>query len=61
MCEKKHRVKCVMAKNNAEKSGKMLNYRFGVGKHLKKTVYFLDVAWFSGSKKVDIITDVGMG
>jgi hypothetical protein len=50
-----------MAKNNAEKSGKILNYRFGVGKHLKKTVYFLDVAWFSGSKKVDIITDVGMG
>lgn len=51
MCEKKHPVKSAMAKNNAEKSGKMLNNRFGVGKHLKKkTVYFLDVAWFSESK-----------
>jgi hypothetical protein len=28
---------------------------------LKKTVYFFDVAWFSGSKKVNIITDVDIG
>jgi len=40
--EKKHRIKSVMAKNNAEKSEKMLNYRFGVGKcFFKKNCVFL--------------------
>ena len=40
-CEKKHCVNRAMAKNYAQKNGKMLKYRFGVRKHFKK----LCISW----------------